>query len=474
MRTTTRPTPLAATFLVSPKPLLVACLFAFVPTSLFAQVDSTELRYTLQDPQTSPSDRQSPAPESTTTPLQLNMGDTPPPAQPPRPQPRAAVLGSQQPFGALGSSAIYVSPFTTFAGLSASASGSAVKGYFRSSAHRSMSRMPEMFGDLRRPGPAINFDSAGTGSPYDDQHHVRPEDFPTAASFSGLRISENNVALPQDRYWITYNHYHNAFAQPGGDLSLDRFVFGFEKTFFDGSSSVEIRLPIAADIEPNGTLTSNTSYAGGSYGNLSLLLKHVLYADDQRVIAAGLGIETPTGSQSHAFDTTFGPVSITHDPSAVYLTPFLGVQRTMGDDWFANGFLQLEVPTGGDRVITQVGAGAVQEFFVNQPAQIQIDLGIGAWLLSPSETDPTGLALISELHIATALQAPDRFDAVAGGATPNVFINSGDTIDTLVNLTNGIHASLSGGCSVRCGIAVPLLQQRIFDTEAIVQVNRSF
>lgn len=487
MPTTTRLISLAAPNLVRRKLVFAAAIIGLMPGSLFAQVGSPEVRFTMQDQQTSPSDLQSSDSQAPTAPLELNLSDAPnasspapqtrqPAPQTPRPRPRAAVLGSQQPFGALGSSAVYVSPFTSFAGLSASASRSAVQGYFRSSAHRTMSRMPEMFGDLRRPGPAINFDTAGTpfypGS--DDNHHERPQDFPTAASFSGLRISENNVALPQDRYWVTYNHYHNAFAQPGGDLSLDRFVFGFEKTFFDGTSSAEIRLPIAASIEPNGTFTSDTSYAGGSYGNLSLLLKHVLYADDQRVIAAGLGIEAPTGSRSHALDSTFGPVNITHAPSAVYLTPFIGAQRTLGETWFANGFLQLEVPTSGDRVITQVGAGPVQEFLVNQPAQIQIDLGIGAWLLSPSGNDPTGLALISELHIATALQAPDQFDAVPGGATPNVFINSGDTIDTLVNLTNGIHASLSGGWSVRCGVAVPLLQQRIFDTEAIVQVNRSF
>ncbi|GAB5404943.1 MAG: hypothetical protein Aurels2KO_31740 [Aureliella sp.] len=450
----------------------------------------------LQDVQTSPSDRNPVVRDS----IELNLSDTPnrpiqestrntPPAaaqlqlRPPiepvipsaRPRPQAAVLGSRQPFGALGSSAMYRSPLIGLTSLAA-ASPTAASSYFRSAAHRKLSRMPEMFGDFRRPGPAINFDyatpTAATG--FEENDRQRPQDFPTSVAFSGLRISENNIALPQDRIWLGYNHFHGAFQQPGGDLSLDRFVFGLEKTFFSGNSSVEVRLPVSAGIEPNGALNSNTAYAGGSFGNLSLLLKHVLFANDDCVIAAGLGIETPTGSQTHALDTTFGPVSITHDPSAVYLAPFIGTQKQFGDNWFANGFIQVDVPTYGDELIVQVGANPQQTFFINQPTLLQIDLGVGAWLWAPSDSDPTGLALISELHIATALQEADDFEAIPGGATPNVFVNTGDSIGTLVNLTNGFQASLRNGWSVRCGISVPLLVERIFDTEALVQLNRSF
>ncbi len=403
--------------------------------------------------------------------------DVPPNVPPSRPRPRAAVLGTQRPFSALGSSAIYRSPFTSLANLPTANASAAANSYFRSSAHRKLSRMPEMFGDFRRPGPAINFDyaiSTGPSAGLGENELERPQDFPTSVAFSGLRISENNVALPQDRFWVGYNHFHGAFRQPGGDLSMDRFVFGFEKTFFSGNSSVEVRLPISAGIEPNGALISNTAYAGGSFGNLSLLLKHVLLADDDCVVAAGLGIETPTGSASHAFDTTFGPVGITHNPTSVYLAPFIGAQKQYSDTWFANGFIQVDLPTGGDELLVQVGANPQQAFLINQPTMLQIDLGIGAWLLAPSDSDPTGLALVSELHIATALQEPDTFEAIPGGATPNVFVNTGDTIGTLVNLTNGVQASLNNGWSVRCGVAVPLLVERIFDTEALVQLNRSF
>lgn len=391
-----------------------------------------------------------------------------------RPRPRLSTLGRDGQFRSLGAVPIYASPLTSLAGLSTNSRSASMSGYFRSAGHRKLSRTPEMFGDLRRPGSSISFSNLATTFPTGEYETVRPDDFPTAASFGGMRVSENNVALPQDRIWVTYNHQHNAFARPGGDLHLDRFTFGVEKTFFDGSSSLEARLPVAASIEPNGQLTSSTVYGGGSFGNLSMILKHVLLGTDSCVVAAGLALEAPSGSQSFAVDSTLGPVSITHDPNAVYLTPFLGMQREINDIWFANGFIQVEVPTAGDQLITQVGAGQRETFLLNQPTWLQIDLGIGAWLFAPSDRDPTGLAFINELHISSALTAPDRFDAVPGGATPNVFVNSGETIDTLVNYTTGLHAALQNNWSLRTGVSVPLLTQRIFDTEIMVQLNRSF
>ncbi len=332
-----------------------------------------------------------------------------------------------------------------------------------------------MFGDFRRPGASINFDNIPGYTPglsdASDDHNQRADDFPSATSIGGLRISENNVALPQDRFWVGYNHFHNAFAQPDGDISLDRFVFGLEKTFFDGSSSVEFRLPIAASL--GGGLAGATEYSGGSYGNLSLLLKHVLFANERDVIAAGIGIETPTGSKSHASNQFAGPVEFTLAPCAVFLAPYIGGMRRFDDTWFANGFLQIDVPTGGDKLSTTIN-GVERNFLLNQRSFLQIDLGIGAWLLSPSDYDPSGIALTSELHIATAVSQADQFEAIPGGQTPNVFVNQDDSIDTIVNWTSGLHAKFNEQWAVRTGIAVPLINDRIFDTEIMVQLNRAY
>ncbi len=432
----------------------------------------------LQDSGTSPSDRagspqsdENAASQAGDAPLGLSdlADQNPPSTVPSRPVPQVASLGDNA-FSSLTRSNFYASPFASYLGAGRGANNETLNRYFGSSSHRSLLRTPEMFGDFRRPGAAITFDIPAAPSEY-----ARPTDFPSASSFSGLRISENNYALPQDRVWFAYSHMKGAFEQPGGDLTLDRFVLGLEKTFFGGNSSAEVRLPIAAGIEPtDGVLAGNTSYAGGSFGNLALILKRVLYADDSKVLAYGLGIEVPTGSQSHALDTSNGPVAISIDPAAVYLTPYVGALHQIGSDWFANGFIQVDVPTSGDKLVAQIGAGPVQKFAINSPAMLQIDLGTGVWLCKNCRHRPLGLAVVSELHIATALTDPDKFSASTLGSVPNVNVNVDESIRTILNSTHGIQASLRNGWSVRTGIVVPLLNERVFDTEATVQVNRRY
>jgi len=58
-----------------------------------------------------------------------------------------------------------------------------------------------------------------------------------------LNIAENNSPTPRDRVYFQYNHFHNITELDilGGflwdnrgtnDLSIDRFTFGLEKSFF--------------------------------------------------------------------------------------------------------------------------------------------------------------------------------------------------------------------------------------------------
>ncbi len=460
----------------------------------------------LQDNTQSPSDvlnlsdQTPPTPDSTAPgpialePVQDSITDTPrapaqpQPVQPATPQqpfasptapnlnsisPQVSTLGDNA-FSSLTRSSYYASPLALALGAS-SPSSAASSAYFNSAAHRSLLNTPEMFGDFRRPGSSVLFNPSDQVFSSETAHEgtERPTDFPTAASFSGLRVSENNVALPQDRVWFSYNHFHNGFAQPGGDLNLVRFTLGIEKTFFGGSSSIEVRLPIAGSIDPSGTFGGSTAYAGGSFGNLSVIAKRVLVATENRVVALGLAIETPTGSQSHALDLGSGAAAITIDPNAVYLTPYLGTLRKIDDIWFINSFLQVDVPTGGERLLASLNGGAQQEFFINRPTVLQADLGGGVWLVTP-ELNKIGLAVTSELHLATALNDADSFTVAPAGTLPNVLINQDDTIRTILNMTQGLHAQINRQWSVRGGISVPLLNERIFDTEVMVQVNRNY
>ena len=397
-------------------------------------------------------------------------------AQPPATGPQVTTLGRNNNYRSLAAAPTYVSPFVSLTGIGDSTASPASDQYFGSASHRSLLKMPEMFGDFRRPGTALSFDPNFLSLLPDDDAHSdeRPTDFPSASSFSGLRISENNFALPQDRVWLGYNHFHNAYLQPGGDISLDRFVMGMEKTFFGGSSSVEFRLPMSAGISLDSAFVGPTAYSGGSFGNLSFILKRVLFANDKSVLAFGLGIEVPTGSESHASDTLNGLAEVTVDPAAVYLTPYLGAMRRFDDIWFAQGFLQVDVPTGGDSLIVSLSGGPAESFKMNQPPLLQVDVGLGAWLLTPGTGNSFGLAATSEIHVATALADADTFTVADPLTLPNVFINVDSSIRTVVNSTHGLQASLPNGWALRTGVAVPLLTERIFDTEILVQLNRRY
>ncbi|MEM8733398.1 MAG: hypothetical protein AAGG44_04205 [Planctomycetota bacterium] len=388
--------------------------------------------------------------------------------------PNVANIGNNR-LNVLSRSGVYASPVALSLGLGGTQASASVGRYFGSAVHRNLLQTPEMFGDFRRPGTSLTFfpvnHSSGTSGAIetDDDDAIAGIDFPSAQAFSGMRVSENNVALPQDRIWTSYHHFNNAFNLPTGNLDLDRFILGFEKTFNGGSSSIEVRLPIAGSLDPVDA-TGNTAFAGGSFGNLGLIYKRVLLANADRVIAAGLRVETPTGSQWHSSDSSGAEFSFA--PRAVYLTPFIGALREYDDIWFVNSFLQLDIATGGDRLRASLNGNPAQDFFIDQPPLLQIDVGGGVWLVTPSQQS-VGLALLSEIHVATALADDDSFavDPNFGGA--NVFVED-VPIRNVVNLTNGLHIQFSELFSVRTAFSVPLLEDRIFDSEFMVQINRNY
>lgn len=392
-----------------------------------------------------------------------------------RSQPNVARLGNNR-FNSLTRSSFYASPFAVALGAGQGQSRASMSRYFTSASHRRLKNTPEMFGDARRIGPSIGFDPYLLGGTYlqtlDSDYNERQSDFPSAGSYSGLRVSENNMALPQDRFWVIYNHMHNAFAQAGGDLSLDRFTFGFEKTFDNGSSSVEFRLPVVADIAVPSDFLGTTQYSGGNYGNLSVILKRVLLASDTGVLAAGMAIEAPTGSQTGASDSINGPATFTLSPSATYLTPYLGAMKTLDEIWFTHAFMGVEIATSGERLLVSLNNNPSQEFFINKPTNLQLDFGGGVWLITP-ETDRIGLALSTEWHLTTALSGDDQFTVANSAALPNLFINQ-QTIRTIMNQTTGVHAQFNNGWSLRTAIAFPYLVSRIFDTEVMVQATKNF
>jgi hypothetical protein len=318
-------------------------------------------------------------------------------------------------------------------------------------------------------------------------------DLPLTGALSRLNVSDFNKALPVDRVFFNYNHFHNVLRRSfitetssgvfaSGDMrSIDRYTFGIEKTFFDGQSSLEFRLPLLGNSSFSTTpdpLTpdATTSVSTGAIGNVSLILKQLLYADDTGSIAAGLGIETPTGDDTQARATA---IRYTVENDAVHLHPWLGYLSSPARDFFMNGFVHLDVPLNGNDVRqTGVGGGPVLIGPVgvfNDQTVLRADVSAGVWLIGPYDRgDFRALAGIVELHYATALNDSDRVTAVNGGTTATL-LGRRNRFDVL-NLTAGLQSQISGGTFVRVAASAPLRQpdDRFFDAEVLFSVMQLY
>lgn len=300
-------------------------------------------------------------------------------------------------------------------------------------------------------------------------------DLPVAGGSRRFK-NEHARAMPTDRVFGTYHHFHNALEADGltpnfrsTNANVDRFTLGFEKTFLEGNASVELRLPLSVPV----SLTSPDSfYRTDSVGNLVVSLKGLLYSDESQAVALGLAINTPTGSD---LDVTLpnsgaGGVNLTLDNNALHLTPFLAYQAAPNEDFFFNGFLQFDTPTNSTTAqVRNVGAAAIDNLDITDQTLMYVDTSFGYWLFrDPDAEFLTGLAGLLELHYTTALTdadvVADRNKIVTFGA------NAG-SLDAL-NLTIALHTEIARSTTIRAGYVTPLRDgnHRFFDSEFTIAV----
>lgn len=340
-----------------------------------------------------------------------------------------------------------------------------------------VARAPNMFGDTLTP--------AVTLTPFNEQgSDTSGRELFTAPLGGGgsFNVSENNTALPTDRVYFIYNAFYNAAsatinADPNGfdpiqkSIDLHRYLIGFEKTFFDGNVSIDVRMPFMSNIEFNSFGLISES---GNVGNLTMYMKGLLAANDDAALATGLGIGLPTGSdfESYSDPALYSPESLVVRNQAVHLMPFLAATAHLGEHWFTQSFCQMNFSASGNEIANQDGfVGIYQEQHL-----FQADLGLGRWLWQDS-TRPyfQALAAVTELHYTTTVQNTDSVDLPSGNLFGGSFSNAENRLD-LLNLTSGLQAQLSPLTALRVGAVVPLRNtpDRSFDAELQVSLNRKF
>jgi hypothetical protein len=302
---------------------------------------------------------------------------------------------------------------------------------------------------------------------------------PLAGASRRVKVAEQNKALPMDRIHFTYNHFHNALDFSTGDYSgtpagrvfpVDRYTLAAEKTFLDGLTSVEVRMPFAgtADFE-----TADFGVSGGEIGNLAVLLKLLLLRTDRTSAVIGLTVDVPTGSDVTGHAVGFEYVVRNE---AVHLGPYAGFLWEPNERLFYQGFLQIDVPANSNTVNADAPALASPlSGRLHEQTVMYLDLGTGCWLhRNPHAHLLTGLAALVEIHYATTLSDSDSLLLVED-PTILAFGNSANRVDE-VNLTVGLHAELRSNTILRVGGVFPLTDRhnRSFDSELQVQVERRF
>ena len=355
------------------------------------------------------------------------------------------------------------------------AADQALQSYLTSTRRQRLGRVPRMFGDWFGPGIRITTVSETPG--------------PTNGIFTAFdlpqivrvgKISENNNALPVDRAYFNFNYFNqvgnNAAIGPDtqsaiGSSSVARYTLGLERTFFDGLTSLEARF-VMGDVTDFGHSPAGPGALGfqtysPTMGNLSVISKFLLYEDDSTALAAGLGIEFPTGGDTLVQS---GSSVLNIRNNASYLTPYLGLlKKPVDSPWFANAFVQVEVPTWGDRVfLTETANGSSTRVGIYTPqTAVFVDVGIGRWLAQNPGGVVTGIAGFVEAHYNASLNDADQMSESvnAGPLSSTVNLNPGVGNFEVVDITAGLHFEFGQQAKLRIGGIVPVSSDKPFDSE---------
>jgi hypothetical protein len=328
---------------------------------------------------------------------------------------------------------------------------------------------PGMIGDFLFSGQFIDATRGGTGG-Y----------IPIGGGAIGrYKTSDNTSPLPQDRVAFQYIHYHDAGIGDStiANFNTDQYTFIIEKTFgYCDSNSIELRVPFASAISQNDLASSFDSITATDFGDISLVFKRLLYRDPSIALAAGLGVELPTGPsvEIENIGTLFGD-TLRVETDSVHLQPFLGIVCTPNRRTFTQAYYGLNFDAGENEFVNASLRGP-NSFLGDASDQTLLFASIsqGYWCYRNhcyNQYGLNGVAAIVELHYTTTIEGGDA-----------VFNSSGDFVGgtvgrrDLLNLTAGFITHYGRNWYIRTGAGAPLRDDadRSFDAEYVLQINRHF
>ena len=288
-----------------------------------------------------------------------------------------------------------------------------------------------------------------------------------------IKLMEAGSPIPRDRVMLNYSYFSGVPIGTNG-LNVNRWTPGFEKTFFEGNSSFEVRVPMAITgastfIHDDVSSINSTDY---QFGNVTTFLKTLLYRDDTYALTAGGGLVLPTAANTvmvssgdHKYHTD---LIIRND--AIHLMPFLGGTYTPDDRFFSPSMVQIDFSANGNPVSVESISpqfpsgerGPLKRIgSLNDATFLYASVGTGYWLhRAPVSTSRlTGIAPIVELHYNRSLQPTDTVTIPNSGFTYYLrgqTIGSKDSNIEVINAVFGLTILADDNKSLTAAYTVPI------------------
>lgn len=297
----------------------------------------------------------------------------------------------------------------------------------------------------------------------------------TGGGVGRMKFTENTSIIPVDRVYFGYQWYTNVpllSGVGGGDTNVNRFTPGFEKTFFNGQTSIEVRVPFAGTVAADQNIGSLGAY-DVELGNVTLFFKSLLLHTDTFAVGAGLSVSTPTADDT-ILTNDVGQIGI--ENSGTHLAPYIGVVWAPGR-LFAQLYTQYDFDVTSRDVVGRIGSGGQFSPEINfggysDPNVFFLDYNVGYWIYRASACNSllTGIAPVLELHYS---QATGGSDVVRN---PIQTVAAVDSTYGIFNITLGSHFEFNERTVLTLGVGLPLLDSpnRQSDFELNVFLNHRF
>lgn len=317
------------------------------------------------------------------------------------------------------------------------------------------------------------------GPSYYETDPAQGFNIPIAGGDRRFKLTENVSPVPIDRWFVNYNH----FSLPVRNVSfvgqnVDRVMLGLEKTFLEGSSSLEVRLPIVGGLDATQDVSGTGNQTDVQFGNMALTLKSILWQrGNDSLISAGLSLNLPTGQDASVIDSSLGSTILRIDNQAVHLLPFVAYYHRHSSQTWSTFIVQLDFDLNGNTFLAEESGGMdyIPVSRYQEQNFLYLDYSAGHWFYE----DPCQqgflrrAAVIGELHYSTTINDTDF--ATAGPSNGDVVTNPFNRIDVL-NATAGLRFQLGNDYLLTAAAVAPLKsgENQLFDSEIAILLSKRY